>query len=132
LRTFVSHCDKLLWCTDQSVLDCRRNLAVLNRWREKGMKLDHAKLVVDRYIKACAPDIEALEKSFGLACIAVLPLSAELRLNVKNQGQPLFALAPREPLTQAVRTLGELLAKRSEGLAKPSMRWFERLLGSGQ
>ena len=25
LRTFVSHCDKLLWCTDQSVLDCRRN-----------------------------------------------------------------------------------------------------------
>jgi len=96
------------------------------------MKLDHAKLVVDRYIKACAPDIEALEKSFGLACIAVLPLSAELRLNVKNQGQPLFALAPREPLTQAVRTLGELLAKRSEGLAKPSMRWFERLLGSGQ
>ena len=45
LRTFVSHCDKLLWCTDQNVLDCRRNLAVLNRWRDKGMKLDHARLV---------------------------------------------------------------------------------------
>ena len=51
LRTFVSHCDKLLWCTDQSVLDCRRNLAVLNLWREKGMKLEHARLLVDRYIK---------------------------------------------------------------------------------
>jgi pilus assembly protein CpaE len=35
LRTFVSHCDKLLWYTDQNVLDCRRNLEVLNLWRER-------------------------------------------------------------------------------------------------
>ena len=127
LRTFVSHCDKLLWCTDQSVLDCRRNLAVLNLWREKGMKLEHAKLLVDRYLKACPPDTDTLEKSFGLECIAVLPLSAELRMNAKNQGQSLFSLAPREPLTLALRTLGERLARRSEGLQKPSTRWFERL-----
>ena len=93
LRTFVSHCDKLLWCTDQSVLDCRRNLGVLNQWREKGMKLEHAKLLVDRYIKGCAPDAEALGKSYGLEVIAVLPLSPEVRLNAKNQGQTLFALA---------------------------------------
>lgn len=127
LRTFVSHCDKLLWCTDQSVLDCRRNLAVLNLWREKGMKLEHAKLLVDRYLKACPPDTDTLEKSFGLECIAVLPMSAELRMNAKNQGQSLFSLAPREPLTLALRTLGERLARRSEGLGKPSIRWFERL-----
>ena len=132
LRTFVSHCDKLLWRTDQSVLDCRRNLAVLNLWREKGMKLDHAKLLVDRYIKGCAPDTEALEKSFGLECIAVLPLSPEVRLNAKNQGQSLFTLAPREALTQALRHLGERLAKRTEGLDKPSTRWFERLLGASR
>ncbi|OPA95301.1 pilus assembly protein [Pseudomonas fluorescens] len=132
LRTFVSHCDKLLWCTDQSVLDCRRNLAVLNLWREKGMKLDHAKLLVDRYLKGCAPDTETLEKSYGLECIAVLPLSADVRLNAKNQGQTLFTLAPREPLTQALRTLGERLAKRSEGMSKPSGSWFERLLGTGK
>ncbi|KMT55814.1 AAA family ATPase [Pseudomonas fildesensis] len=132
LRTFVSHCDKLLWCTDQNVIDCRRNLAVLNLWREKGMKLDHARLLVDRYIKGAAPDTEALEKSFGLECIAILPLSPEVRLNAKNQGQSLFTVASREPLTQALRTLGERLAKRSEGLEKPSTRWFERLLGSGR
>ena len=24
LRTFATHCDSLLWYTDQSVLDCRR------------------------------------------------------------------------------------------------------------
>ncbi len=132
LRTFVSHCDKLLWCTDQSVLDCRRNLAVLNQWREKGMKLEHAKLLVDRYIKNCAPDADALSKSYGLEVIAVLPLSPEVRLNAKNQGQTLFALAPRESLTQGLKTLGDRLAKRSEGMKKPSHNWFERLLGSGK
>ena len=45
LRTFVSHCDTLLWYTDQSVLDCRRNLDVLSLWRAKGMKLEHAGLL---------------------------------------------------------------------------------------
>jgi pilus assembly protein CpaE len=51
LRTFVSHCDKLIWYTDQNVLDCRRNLEVLNQWREKGMKLDHA-AAGGRYLRA--------------------------------------------------------------------------------
>jgi len=128
LRTFVSHCDKLLWCTDQSVPDCRRNLAVLNLWREKGMKLDHARLLVDRYLKGAAPDSEALGKSFGLEVIAVLPWSPEVRLSAKNQAQTLFSLAPRESLTQALRALGERLAKRSEGLEKPSTNWLNRLL----
>lgn len=61
-----------------------------------------------------------------------MPLSPEVRLNAKNQGQSLFTLAPREALTQALRQLGERLAKRSEGIAKPSTRWFERLLGPGR
>ncbi|CRM50446.1 pilus assembly protein [Pseudomonas fluorescens] len=131
LRTFVSHCDKLLWYTDQSVLDCRRNLAVLNLWREKGMKLDHAGLLIDRYIKSCAPHAEALSKSFGLEVIAVLPLSPEVRLNAKNQGQTLFALTPREALTQALKTLGERLAKRSQDANRKSpSRWLDRLLGA--
>ena len=132
LRTFVSHCDKLLWYTDQSVLDCRRNLAVLNLWREKGMKLEHAKLLVDSYLKSCAPDAETLGKSFGLEVIAVLPLSPDVRLNAKNQGQTLFALAPREPLTQGLKTLGERLAKRSAGNEQPSNKWLDRLLRAGK
>ena len=129
LRTFVSHCDKLLWYTDQNVLDCRRNLEVLNLWREKGMKLDHARLLVDRYLRAVAPDSDALGKSFGMEVIATLAYSPEVRLNAKNQGVTLFELAPREVLTQSLRTLGERFAKRSENLAKPKS-WFSRLRGA--
>lgn len=62
----------------------------------------------------------------------MLPLSPEVRLNAKNQGQTLFTLAPRENLTQGLKALGERLAKRSESLEKPSTRWFERLLRAGK
>lgn len=130
LRTFVSHCDKLIWYTDQNVLDCRRNLAVFNLWREKGMKLDHGRLLVDRYLSNVAPDADTLGKTFNLEVIAVLALSPELRMNAKNQGVSLFELAPREKLTQSLRALGERLAKRSEGLSKPRITWFDRLRGS--
>ncbi|EPL04996.1 pilus assembly protein CpaE [Pseudomonas sp. CF161] len=130
LRTFVSHCDKLLWSTDQSVLDCRRNLAVLNLWREKGMKLDHARLLIDRYLRNVAPDSDTLGKTFGLEVIAALAHSPEVRLNAKNQGVTLFEMAPRENLTQSLRVLGERLAKRSEGLAKPKSNWFNRMRGA--
>ncbi|QXI29167.1 AAA family ATPase [Pseudomonas vanderleydeniana] len=129
LRTFVSHCDKLLWYTDQSVLDCRRNLTILNLWREKGMKLDHARLLVDRYLKGVSPDSETLGKTFGLPVLSVLPFNAELRLNVKNQGQTLFELASREALTQGLKALGERLAKRSEGRAKTAEGWLNRIWG---
>jgi pilus assembly protein CpaE len=130
LRTFVSHCDKLLWYTDQNVLNCRRNLAVLNQWREKGMKLDHGRLLIDRYLSNVAPSSETLGKTFNLEVIAVLAFNPEVRLNAKNQGVSLFELAPREKLTQSLRALGERLAKRSEGLAKPKVTWFDRLRGS--
>ena len=63
LRTFVSHCDTLLWYTDQSVLDCRRNLDVLSLWRAKGMKLEHAGLLVDRYLRGVAPDARDRHRS---------------------------------------------------------------------
>ncbi|MFJ2712695.1 CpaE family protein [Pseudomonas sp. NPDC087346] len=130
LRTFVSHCDKLLWYTDQNVLNCRRNLTVLNQWREKGMKLDHARLLIDRYLSNVAPNSETLGKTFNLEVIAVLAANAEVRLNAQNQGVSLFELAPREKLTQSLRALGERLAKRSEGLAKPKVTWFDRLRGT--
>jgi pilus assembly protein CpaE len=130
LRTFVSHCDKLIWYTDQNVIDCRRNLALLTLWREKGMKLDHARLLVDRYLRNVAPDSETLGKSFGMEVIATLAYSPEVRLNAKNQGVTLFELAPREGLTQSLRNLGECLARRSEGLTKPKAGWFTRLRGT--
>ncbi len=130
LRTFVSHCDKLLWYTDQNVLDCRRNLAILNLWRAKGMNLEHARMLVDRYLRGVAPDADALAKTFGLEVLATLPPADEMRMNAKNQATTLFELGPREALTQGLKALGERLAKRSQGLARPSAHWLSRFWGA--
>ncbi len=130
LRTFVSHCDKLLWYTDQNVLDCRRNLAILNLWRAKGMNLEHARMLVDRYLRGVAPDADALATTFGLEVLAALPPADELRMNAKNQATTLFELGPREALTQGLKTLGERLAQRSQGLARPSAHWLSRFWGA--
>jgi len=129
LRTFVIHCDQLLWYGDQSVLDCRRSLAILNLWREKGMKLQHASLLVDRLMRTVAPNAEALGKTFGLPVSTVLPFNPELRMNAKNQGVSLFEVAPRDSLCSGIRSLGENMAKRSEGHEKPHENWFNRLWG---
>jgi len=130
LRTLVSHCDQLLWYADQSVLECRRNLALLNLWRSKGMKLHHAGLLIDRYLKAVAPNAEVLAKTFDLPIIAVLPFSPEFRLNAKNQGVPLFELSPRESLCSGLRSVGEHLARHSAIQGKTSEGWFNRLWGN--
>ena len=129
LRTFVSHCDKLIWYTDQNVLDCRRNLEVLTQWREKGMKLEHASLLVDRYLKGVAPDSDALSKRYGLPLLMVLPYSPQVRLNTKNQGLTLFELAPRDNLTHQLKSLGERLARRSEQHKTDGGTWLQRLWG---
>ncbi|MFH6568193.1 pilus assembly protein [Pseudomonas kulmbachensis] len=133
LRTFVSHCDTLLWYTDQSVLDCRRNLDVLSLWRAKGMKLEHAGLLVDRYLRGVAPDTNALAKSFGFPVLATLPLSPELRINAKNQAATLFDLGPREALSLGLKKLGERLSRRSQLPGQVSSGpaiWLNRLWGS--
>ncbi|MCS3469843.1 pilus assembly protein CpaE [Pseudomonas sp. JUb42] len=127
LRTFVSHCDQLFWYTDQSVMECRRNLAVLNLWREKGMKLQHASMLIDRYLRSVAPNIETLEKTFGLPIAAVLPFHPELRMNAKNQGVTLFDLAARDSLSTGLRQLGEKLASHSTAQDKPVANWLQRL-----
>ncbi|EGH27927.1 pilus assembly protein CpaE, partial [Pseudomonas syringae pv. japonica str. M301072] len=130
LRSLVSHCDQLLWYTDQSVLGCRRNLTVLNNWREKGMKMQHAGLLVDRYQRSVAPNSETVSKTFGLPVLAVLPLAPELRLNAKNQGVTLFELASRDALCSGLRRLGEHLARHAEAREKPDQGWLARLWGN--
>ena len=133
IRTFVTHCDKLLWYTDQSVLDCRRNLDVLSLWRAKGMKLEHAALLVDRYLRGVAPDADALVKTFGIPLSVTLPPSAELRLNAKNQATTLYNLASRDGLSLGLKKVGEQLARHSPATQASSAspgKWFNRLLGA--
>lgn len=125
LRSFSTHAQRLFWCIDQSVPNCRRNLSLLATWRGKGIKLDHARLLVDRYQAGVAPGLEELSKTFALPLEAGLPLSPVTRLRAKNEGVALYQFAPRDGLTQGLLTLANGVVEHKQG---GSRRWWQRLL----
>lgn len=126
LRNFLGQANQLCWYVDPSVSCCRRNLDLLLKWRNDGVKLDHARLLVDRHFSNVAPDAKALGRTFEMPVLAALPASAELRLKARNQRINLFQLAPRDPLT---RSLGELVAQLTPGANAPTPGLVQRLVG---
>ncbi|TBU89064.1 pilus assembly protein [Stutzerimonas kirkiae] len=132
LRTLLINAQKLYWYADQSVSGCRRNLELIRYWQERGVSLESAQLVVDRYIDSVAPDARTLLNTFELQCVHVLPLEGELRLAARNQGQPLGERAPRNALSRALGRLALGLAEGCEGCrqgATVMQRLFERIRG---
>lgn len=114
IRTLVAGAERLLWYVDQSVPCSRRNLALLQRWRSDGVKLDHCQLIVDRYQSRQAPDDTTLAHSFDLPLAATLPLSSGLRLLSRNQGEAVTRLARRDALSKAL-----VLLARQVGAQEP-------------
>jgi len=119
VRTLAGSARHFFWVVDQSVPCSRRNLERLQLWRGSGVKLEHARLLVDRYLDKQAPDAATLARSFDMPLAAALPLSAVLRLECRNQGKSLFDLAPRDVLVRALSRLARGLApagKRHQGI----------------
>jgi len=105
IRTLAGSAAHLFWMVDQSVPCSRRNLERLQLWRSSGAKLDHAQLLVDRYLEKHAPDAATLARSFDLPLAAALPFSPAVRLECRNQGRPIYEFAPRDALSRALRKL---------------------------
>ena len=130
LRNFIGQADQLCWYVDPSVSCCRRNLELLNKWRADGVKLEHARLLVDRYYDNVAPAPKALGRTFEMPVLAALPASAELRLRARNQRSTLFQMAPRDALSRAVAELVAQLAPASGSKAQGGL--LRRLAGIGK
>jgi len=105
LRTMIGYADKVNWYSNSSVSACRRNLDLLTCWRDSGIKLDHASLILDRYAAQVAPDARTLSRAFEMHLRGTLTHSPELRLKSINQGKSVFALAPRDPLSKELARL---------------------------
>lgn len=121
LRTLASSSQRLYWYVDQSVPCSQRNLSLLQIWRGDGVKLDHAGLVVDRYMDKEAPDAPTLSRTFDLPLSAQFPLSAPLRLRSRNQGKTILTLAAKDSLARAILKLSSQLGgegKRGRGLLR--------------
>ncbi|OYD25389.1 AAA family ATPase [Oceanimonas baumannii] len=86
LRSLAGMCSQIYWYTDQSMSCCKRNLAVLKHWRDMGVRLEHAGLLIDHYISQVAPDKQAMASTFELPLIAAIATDPVNRLKVKNAG----------------------------------------------
>lgn len=124
LRTFINNSQQLYWYLDQSVSCCKRSLELVNDWRQSNIKLDHAQLIVDRYIASVAPDGHSLSETFNMPLAAQLPASPAARLTAKNQGRSLFNVAPRDGLSRALVRLAE--AMRGPARNRRYYDWFKR------
>ncbi len=111
IRTMVGFADNLLLHVDQSVPCSRRNLSLLQRWRSDGVKLDNARLLVDRFFSREAPDAATLSDTFELPLAATLPASVEQRLRCRNHGQSIYEYAPRDALSKALKQMAEDLVE---------------------
>ncbi|QLF93144.1 pilus assembly protein [Pseudomonas sp. ABC1] len=132
VRTLLINSQKLYWYADQSVSGCRRNLEQIRHWQERGVNLEAAQLVVDRYLDNVAPDAQSLLHTFELQCVHALPQESELRLAARNQGQALAERAPRNALSRALGRLALGVAEGCEGCrqgATVMQRLFERMRG---
>ncbi|TNE89354.1 MAG: pilus assembly protein [Gammaproteobacteria bacterium] len=125
LRTLASSAQRLYWYVDQGVPCSQRNLSLLQIWRGDGVKLDHAGLIVDRYIEKEAPDASTMARTFDLPLKAQLPLSASQRLRSRNQGKTLLEIVPRDPLSKALMKLSSQLG----GEGKRGRNLLRRLAG---
>lgn len=126
VRALVGSASHLLWHTDQSVPCSHRSLLQLQRWRAEGVKVDHAELVVDRYIPKQSPSAQMLAKAYEMPLAASLPLSAGLRLACRNEGQSLYELGGHDALPRALGKLAQQINQRS---STRSRSFWQRLRG---
>lgn len=120
VRALVGTANQLFLHADQSVPCSRRSLLLLQQWRNDGVKLDQAELVVDRYLPKLVPNAATLAKTFDMPLAASFPLSAPLRLESRNQGAPMYELASNDVLTKA---LAKLALRIGRGTGRPRGLW---------
>lgn len=114
LTLLLANVDRIVMMLEQSVPSCRQNLQLLKYLNEEKISMEHAGLVVDRYLQRMPPDAQSIAQSFGIPLLATLAPSGMARLATMNSGESMFELSPGDPYTLSVRKLAQQLS----GVAK--------------
>jgi len=117
LYVMVGRSDKVLLLAEQSVPSCKQNRTLLQRLRDNKIGMSDIRLVVDRYLPGIPPNADTIAKGFGIPLMTTLPSSGMARLTMMNSGESLFKAAPRDPYTQSVRKVAQLLHRELHGAA---------------
>jgi pilus assembly protein CpaE len=115
LFVMVGRSDKVLLLAEQSVPSCKQNRTLLQRLRDNKIGFNEVRLVVDRYLPGIPPNADTIAKGFGIPLMATLPSSGMARLTMMNSGESLFKAAPKDPYTQSVRKVAQVLHRELHG-----------------
>lgn len=111
LRGLIGLCDRTLMLTDQSILKSRHSKYLLRALRLDGCPLDRVGLVIDNYRRRVGLEPQNLADLVDLRVLATLSTQSANRIQAMNQGESMFACAPKDEYCAGVRQLaGALLA----------------------
>lgn len=121
LRGLIGACERSLLTTDQSILRSRHSKYLLRALRLEECALDRTGLVVDNYRRRIGLEPQNLAELLDLPVTATLSTQAANRTQAMNQGEPLFASAPKDEYCAGVRQLASaLIAGEPMVAAKPA------------
>ncbi len=132
LYVMVGRSDRVLLLAEQSVPSCKQNRTLLQRLRDNKIGVNEVGLVVDRYLPSIPPNADTIAKGFGVPLLSTLPPSGMARLTMMNSGESLFKAAPRDPYSQSVRKIANVLHRELHGEARGNAlisrnSWLENL-----
>ncbi|MGQ0618636.1 MAG: AAA family ATPase [Panacagrimonas sp.] len=120
LRGLIGLGDRTLLVTDQSILKSRHSKYLLRALRLDGYPLDRLGLVVDNYRARVGLEPRNLAELLELGVVATLSTLPANRIQAMNQGESMFACAPKDEYCAGVRQLAGALLAGETGAPVPA------------
>ncbi|HUP92220.1 MAG TPA: hypothetical protein VM074_08235 [Solimonas sp.] len=127
LTGLIAQADRTLLISDQSIIKSRHSKYLLRALRLEDCPLDRTGLVVDHYRHRLGLEPENLAEILDLPLAGTLSSNGNTRIQAMNSGEPMFALAPKDPFCGDLRRLAAALASGEARAARAPAGLLGRL-----
>lgn len=125
----VTQADRTLLLSNQSIIMSRHSKYLLRALRLDDCPLDRTALVVDHYHRRLGLEPENLAELLDLPLLGTLGGSVSARIQSMNAGEPMFAVAPKDPFCDDIRGTTRALLANTATATLPPRGLFEKLFG---
>jgi pilus assembly protein CpaE len=126
LARVVDRADRTLLLSDQSILKTRQSKYLLQALRDEDCTLERTGLIVDNYKSRLGLEPKNIAELYRLPLLGTLQTESYNRIVAMNAGEPLFAVAPKDPYCSGVRELAATLCGGKPVVPVPALvrkRW---------
>lgn len=109
LKSVISQAERTLLVSDQSILKSRHSKYLLRALRLDDTPLDRMGLLVDNYRRRVGLEPANLAELLDLRLFGTVSAESPARVQSMNSGEPMFAIAPKDPYCADTRRLAAAL-----------------------